>query len=61
MIYYPISDWTMFNLGCTVLTGQSTLLEAEEFEPDVVLPLVCRTAARRRCVSSAFPSASAAL
>jgi salicylate hydroxylase len=39
MIYYPISDWTMFNLGCTVLTGQSTLLEAEEFEPDVVLPL----------------------
>jgi salicylate hydroxylase len=39
MIYYPISDWTTFNLGCTVLTGQSTLLEAEEFEPDVVLPL----------------------
>ena len=39
MIYYPISDWSMFNLGCTVLTGQSTLLEAEEFEPDVVLPL----------------------
>jgi len=21
MIYYPISDWSMFNLGCTVLTG----------------------------------------
>jgi salicylate hydroxylase len=29
MIYYPISDWSMFNLGCTVLTGQSTLSEAE--------------------------------
>src|SRR5262245_52168373 len=39
MIYYPISDWTMFNLGCTVLTGQSTLLEAEDFEPEAVLPL----------------------
>jgi len=39
MIYYPISDWTMFNLGCTVLTGQDKLIEAEEFAPDAVLPL----------------------
>ena len=39
MIYYPISDWSMFNLGCTVLTGQSGLQEAEEFDPDIVLPL----------------------
>ncbi len=39
MIYYPISDWSMFNLGCTVLTGQRKLQEAEEFEPDAVLPL----------------------
>ena len=38
MIYYPISDWTTFNLGCTVLTGQDRLSEAEEFAPDVVLP-----------------------
>jgi 2-polyprenyl-6-methoxyphenol hydroxylase-like FAD-dependent oxidoreductase len=38
IIYYPISDWTMFNLGCTAVTGHSTLSEAEEFEPDVVLP-----------------------
>ena len=38
MIYYPISDWTTFNLGCTVLTGQAKLSEAEEFAPDVVLP-----------------------
>ena len=38
MIYYPISDWTTFNLGCTVLTGQDKLSEAEEFAPDVVLP-----------------------
>ena len=39
MIYYPISDWTMFNLGCTVLTGETRLHEAEEFTPDAVLPL----------------------
>jgi salicylate hydroxylase len=39
MIYYPISDWSMFNLGCTVLTGQATLSEAEEFAPDAMLPL----------------------
>lgn len=38
MIYYPISDWSTFNLGCTVLTGQAALSEAEEFAPDVVLP-----------------------
>jgi len=38
MIYYPISDWTTFNLGCTVLTGQDRLSEAEEFAPDLVLP-----------------------
>ena len=38
MIYYPISDWSTFNLGCTVLTGQDTLSEAEDFAPDVVLP-----------------------
>jgi 2-polyprenyl-6-methoxyphenol hydroxylase-like FAD-dependent oxidoreductase len=38
MIYYPISDWTTFNLGCTVLTGQDKLSEAEEFAPDAVLP-----------------------
>jgi salicylate hydroxylase len=39
MIYYPISDWSMFNLGCTAVTGQATLSEAEEFAPDAVLPL----------------------
>jgi 2-polyprenyl-6-methoxyphenol hydroxylase-like FAD-dependent oxidoreductase len=38
MIYYPISDWTTFNLGCTVLTGEDKLSGAEEFAPDAVLP-----------------------
>ena len=38
MIYYPISDWSMFNLGCTAVTGEAKLSEAEEFAPDAVLP-----------------------
>jgi salicylate hydroxylase len=38
VIYYPISDWSMFNLGCTVLTGDALLREPEEFARDAVLP-----------------------
>src|SRR4029079_12229677 len=38
MIYYPISDWTTFNLGCTVVTGEAKLGEAAEFAPEAVLP-----------------------
>jgi salicylate hydroxylase len=38
MIYYPISDWTTFNLGCTVVTGDAKLSEAEESAPGAVLP-----------------------
>jgi len=38
MIYYPISDWSMFNLGCTVFTGQDRMLEPEDFAPEAVLP-----------------------
>jgi len=37
VIYYPISDWSMFNLGCTVVTGQSALSEPEDFAPEAVL------------------------
>jgi 2-polyprenyl-6-methoxyphenol hydroxylase-like FAD-dependent oxidoreductase len=38
VIYYPISDWTMFNLGGTVVTGERVLAESEEYAPDDVLP-----------------------
>jgi 3-hydroxybenzoate 6-monooxygenase len=38
VIYYPMNDWSMFNLGCTVVTGQSTLCEPEDFAPLMVLP-----------------------
>src|SRR5262249_50008613 len=38
IIYYPISDWSMFNLGCTVLNGQDTLSEPEDFVAEAILP-----------------------
>ena len=59
MIYYPISDWTMFNLGCTVVTGEAKLGEAEEFAPDAVLPIFSSTAAKFRIACFASRKASA--
>lgn len=38
MIYYPISDWSMFNFGATVVTGDSVLREPKDVAPEVVLP-----------------------
>ena len=38
MIYYPISDWSMFNLGCTVVTGETRLHEPADFASEAVLP-----------------------
>jgi len=39
VIYYPISDWTMFNLGGTVVTGEIALDDSEDVPPETVLPL----------------------
>ena len=39
VIYYPVRDWTMFNLGCTVVTGETTPSRAEDALPEDVLPL----------------------
>lgn len=39
VIYYPVRDWTMFNLGCTVVTGERTPSRAEDVLPEDVLPL----------------------
>jgi 2-polyprenyl-6-methoxyphenol hydroxylase-like FAD-dependent oxidoreductase len=38
IIYYPISDWTMFNFGGTVVTGQAALDESEDVSPHFALP-----------------------
>jgi salicylate hydroxylase len=39
VIYYPVRDWSMFNLGGTVVTGQTALDESEDVPPRTVLPL----------------------
>ncbi len=38
VIYYPVRDWRMFNLGCTIVTGECTPSRAEDTEPEQVLP-----------------------
>jgi salicylate hydroxylase len=38
IIYYPVRDWALFNLGGTVVTGQATFDESEEVTPHHVLP-----------------------
>jgi len=59
VIYYPISDWSMFNFGGTVVTGQATLDESDDVSPHFVLPLFAGSL-RRRCACCAYPSAFAA-
>ncbi len=38
VIYYPVRDWSMFNLGGTVVTGETSLSESEDIAPEIVLP-----------------------
>jgi len=39
VIYYPVRDWTVFNLGATLVTGQKTPDGEEDVSQDRVLPL----------------------
>jgi salicylate hydroxylase len=39
VIYYPIRDWSMFNLGCTVVTKETPPNDGEEVPANSVLPL----------------------
>jgi 2-polyprenyl-6-methoxyphenol hydroxylase-like FAD-dependent oxidoreductase len=39
VIYYPMRDWSVFNLGCTVATSQTPPIDGEEVSPHYVLPL----------------------
>jgi salicylate hydroxylase len=39
IIYYPMRDWELFNLGGTVVTGQNPLTDSEEVTSHQVLPL----------------------
>jgi 3-hydroxybenzoate 6-monooxygenase len=39
IIYYPMRDWSVFNLGCTVVSNQTPPNDGEEISPHHVLPL----------------------
>jgi salicylate hydroxylase len=39
VIYYPMRDWSTFNLGCTVVTSQTPPNDGEDVSPHYVLPL----------------------
>jgi 2-polyprenyl-6-methoxyphenol hydroxylase-like FAD-dependent oxidoreductase len=39
VIYYPVRDWTVFNLGGTVVTGATTQRDDDDVSPNHVLPL----------------------
>ena len=39
VIYYPMRDWSVFNLGRTVMSNQSPPNDGEEVSPHHVLPL----------------------
>jgi len=38
VIYYPMRDWRVFNLGCTVATSQTPPIDGEAVSPHHVLP-----------------------
>jgi salicylate hydroxylase len=45
VIYYPMRDWSVFNLGCTVVTNQTPPNDGEEVTPHYVLPLFAGSSA----------------
>src|SRR5262245_20229852 len=57
IIYYPVRDWSMFNFGATVVTGQTELDENEEVASEKVLPLFaasCETPLRVMRIPKSF-------
>jgi 2-polyprenyl-6-methoxyphenol hydroxylase-like FAD-dependent oxidoreductase len=57
IIYYPVRDWSVFNFGATVVTGQTELDENEEVAPERVLPLFaasCETPLRVMRIPNSF-------
>jgi salicylate hydroxylase len=57
IIYYPVRDWSVFNFGATVVTGQTTLDEGAEVPPQQALPLFaahCETPLRVMRIPQSF-------
>jgi salicylate hydroxylase len=38
-IYYPVRDWSLFNFGATIVTGETERDETTDIDPHTVLPL----------------------
>ena len=39
VIYYPVRDWSLFNFGATIVTGEADRDESSDIDPAQVLPL----------------------
>ncbi len=39
VIYYPVRDWSLFNFGATIVTGETARDETTEISPSEVVPL----------------------
>jgi salicylate hydroxylase len=39
VIYYPVRDWSLFNFGATIVTGETDRDESVEISPREVIPL----------------------
>ncbi|MET0445005.1 MAG: 3-hydroxybenzoate 6-monooxygenase [Pseudorhodoplanes sp.] len=40
VIYYPVRDWSLFNFGATVVTGETERDESTDIDPGTVRPLL---------------------
>jgi salicylate hydroxylase len=57
VIYYPVRDWSLFNLGCTFVTDRAEFRDGEDVTPDDVLPKFsggCETPLRAMRIPKAF-------
>ena len=43
VIYYPLRDWSLFNLGCTVVTDRLEFRDGEDVSSDRVLSKFCES------------------
>jgi 2-polyprenyl-6-methoxyphenol hydroxylase-like FAD-dependent oxidoreductase len=57
IIYYPVRDWSVFNFGATVVTGQTAIDEGADVPPEQALPLfpdMCETPLRVMRIPQSF-------
>lgn len=57
VIYYPVRDWSLFNLGCTFVTDRIKFGDGEDAAPNAVLPRFagsCETPLRAMRIPKSF-------